>query len=67
MKIHHYHAFIYLRSFIFSIVFLLFYRASLNITPCEVSSLYKDCYYYYYPRGIWCIGSIAYFRHPNIH
>ena len=33
--------FIYLRSF-FSIVFLLFYGASLNINLCEMSSLYKD-------------------------
>ena len=26
--------------------FLTNYRASLNITLCELSSLYKDCYYY---------------------
>ena len=45
----------------FSIVFLLFYRTSLNITLCEVSSLYNNNiiiitiiiiiiinYYYYY-------------------
>ena len=41
---HYYYVFIYLRSFIFP----LFYSASLNITLCEVSSLYKDCYNYYY-------------------
>ena len=41
---HYYYVFIYLRSFIF----LLFYRAPLNITLCEVSSLYKDCYHYNY-------------------
>ena len=34
-------------SKIIIISFLLFYRASLNITLCEVSSLYKDYYYYY--------------------
>ena len=38
----------FVRLFIFSIVFLLFYRASLNITLCAVSSLYKDCYDYDY-------------------
>ena len=32
----------------FLLFFLLFYKASLNITICEVSSLYKDSDYYYY-------------------
>ena len=38
---YYYFAFIYLRSCNFSIVSLLFYRASLTITLCEVSSLQK--------------------------
>ena len=37
-------------SKIINFIFLLFYKASLNITLnlCEVSSRYKDCCYYYY-------------------
>ena len=31
---------------VYTLSFHLFYRASLNITFCEVSSLYKDYYYY---------------------